>query len=197
MYKISDEIRNQVINLRKEGKTYQEIVEITGVGKGSVSNICKEAGLGQKFIELTPEKIQKAQELYDKLGNIKKVAKELGISFDRLRNVIVSKTITPKSSYENLKNRRKRIKEELLEYKGGKCQLCGYQKCSSALDFHHLNPEEKDFSLSTTSSYKNIDKMKQEVDKCILVCANCHREIHYKLSNPEYDSDILERIKSL
>jgi len=39
--------------------------------------------------------------------------------------------------------------------------------------------------------------MKQEVDKCILVCANCHREIHYKLSNPEYDSDILERIKSL
>lgn len=197
MNKINDEIRNQVIELRKEGKTYQEIMEITKIGKSSVSNICKEVGLGQKFIELTPEKIQEAQKLYDKLGNIKKVAKELGISFDRLRNVIVSKTITPKSSYENLKNRRKRIKEELLEYKGGKCQLCGYQKCSSALDFHHLNPEEKDFSLSTTSSYKNIDKMKQEVDKCILVCANCHREIHYKLSNPEYDSDILERIKNL
>lgn len=198
MYKISDEIRNQVINLRKEGKTYQEIVEITGVGKGSVSNICKKKnGLGQKIIELTPEKIQEAQELYNKLGNIKKVSKELGISFDRLRNVIISETITPKSSYENLKNRRKRIKEELLEYKGGKCQICGYQKCSSALEFHHLNPEEKDFSLSTTSSYKNIDKMKQEVDKCILVCANCHREIHYKLLNPEYDSDILEKIKEL
>jgi hypothetical protein len=43
--------------LRKEGKTYQEIVEITGIGKGSVSNICKENGLGQKVIELTPEKI--------------------------------------------------------------------------------------------------------------------------------------------
>lgn len=197
MYKISDEIKNQVINLRKEGKTYQEIVEITGIGKGSVSNICKENGLGQKIIELTPEKIQEAQELYNKLGNIKKVSKELRISFERLRNVIVSETITPKSSYENLKNRRKRIKEELLEYKGGKCQICGYQKCSSALEFHHLNPEEKDFSLSTTSSYKNIDKMKQEVDKCILVCANCHREIHHKLLNPEYNSDILEKIKKL
>ena len=168
MYKISDEIRNQVINLRKEGKTYQEIVEITGIGKGSISNICKENGLGQKIIELTPEKIKEAQELYDKIGNIKKVAKEIGISFDRLRNVIVSKTITPKSSYENLKTHRKKIKEE-----------------------------EKDFGISQNNTYRNIDKMKQEVDKCILVCANCHREIHYKLSNPEYDSDILERIKEL
>ena len=197
MYKISDEIRNQVINLRKEGKTYQEIVEITGVGKGSISNICKENGLGQKIIELTPEKIKEAQELYDKIGNIKKVAKEIGISFDRLRNVIVSKTITPKSSYENLKTHRKKIKEELIAYKGGECQLCHYNKCSASLDFHHLDPNEKDFGISQNNTYRNIDKMKQEVDKCILVCANCHREIHYKLSNPEYDSDILERIKEL
>ena len=197
MNKINDEIRNQVIELRKERKTYQEIMEITKIGKGSVSNICKEAGLGQKIVELTPEKIQEAQELYDKLGNIKKVAKELGISFDRLRNVIVSKTITPKSSYENLKTHRKKIKEELITYKGGECQLCHYNKCNASLDFHHLDPNEKDFGISQNNTYRNIDKMKQEVDKCILVCANCHREIHYKLSNPEYDSDILERIKEL
>jgi len=64
-------------------------------------------------------------------------------------------------------------------YKGGKCEICGYNKCLGALDFHHLNPNEKDFSISDSSKYHNLEEMKKEVDKCILVCANCHREIHY------------------
>ena len=179
MNKIPEEIRNQVIALRKEGKTYQEIVTITGVGKSSVSNICKSVGLGETFIELTPEKIQECQELYDKLGNIKKVAKQTGISYQRLRNVIQSKQITPKSSYEYLKKHRRRIKEELVAYKGGKCKRCGYNKCINALEFHHLNPNEKDFTISDSAKHYSLEDMKKEVDKCILVCSNCHREIHY------------------
>lgn len=59
---------------------------------------------------------------------------------------------------------------------GGKCQCCGYDKCMSALDFHHLDPTKKELTLS--SSIVSWEKTKQELEKCICVCANCHREIH-------------------
>lgn len=177
--KISEEIKQQVIQLKQLGKSYNQISEELGIGKSSVSNICKEAGLGQNIIELTPEKIKECQKLYDEIGNIKQVAKLVNISYNRLRNVIISRTITPKSSYENVKNHRHKVKKELVEYKGGKCEICGYDKCLGALDFHHIDPSQKDFAISTSNIYKNLDKLKEEVDKCILVCANCHRELHY------------------
>lgn len=179
MGKISNEIRAQVVELKKQGKTYNEIKEQLNIGKGTISDICKEAGLGKTYIELTPEKIDECQKLYDECGNIKKVAKETGISYQRLRNVIKSKTITPKDSYTYVKEHRRKVKEELIAYKGGKCEKCGYDKCIAALDFHHINPEEKDFAISNSNIYKNIEALKQEVDKCMLLCANCHRELHY------------------
>ena len=69
----------------------------------------------------------------------------------------------------------------MVEYKGGSCNLCGYSKCLNALDFHHLNPKEKDFSISNTN--RSFEKMKSEIDKCIMVCSNCHREIHAGMVN--------------
>ena len=71
---------------------------------------------------------------------------------------------------------RKEIKRRLIEYKGGKCQICGYNRCQDALDFHHLEPSQKDYNIS--GGTKSFNTLKSEVDKCILVCANCHREIH-------------------
>ncbi len=76
------------------------------------------------------------------------------------------------------KERNKRVKRECVEYKGGKCQLCGYSKCLSALDFHHTDDTTKDFSIAKKQGW-NFEKLKLELDKCILVCSNCHREIHY------------------
>lgn len=178
--RISDDVRNQVVELRKNGAKYDEIVEKLGIGKGTVSAICKEAGLTKVCIALTPEKIEECQKLYDEIGNIKLVAKQTGISYNRLREVIKSKTITPKSSYDCVKEHRRKIKEELVKYKGGKCEKCGYDKCIAALEFHHLNPLEKDFGIASSSVYKNLKALKLEVDKCMLVCANCHRELHYE-----------------
>lgn len=73
---------------------------------------------------------------------------------------------------------KKNFKQECINYKGGKCIICEYNKCNSALEFHHINPEEKDFHISDTTAHKLNNKIKLELDKCILVCANCHREIH-------------------
>ena len=86
-----------------------------------------------------------------------------------------------KCNYESLSKTRKNYKSILVKYKGGKCEICGYDKCIDAFDFHHINPEEKDFSISSSHN-NNIEKLKKEVDKCIMVCANCHREIHFKLN---------------
>lgn len=79
---------------------------------------------------------------------------------------------------EAVKRRRERSKQELITYKGGCCQICGYNKCESALEFHHINPEIKEFGIGENGLTRSISKNKNEVDKCILVCANCHREIH-------------------
>jgi hypothetical protein len=72
--------------------------------------------------------------------------------------------------------KRKRL---LLEYKGGKCEICGYNKCPKALHFHHRNPSEKLFELCTSGiRSKSWDLILKEADKCDLVCSNCHCEIH-------------------
>ena len=73
---------------------------------------------------------------------------------------------------------RRRNKIKLVEYKGGKCEICGYDKCIDALEFHHLDPNEKDFGIAGDT--RCLEKLKSEADKCILLCANCHREIHAK-----------------
>ena len=84
--------------------------------------------------------------------------------------------------HDNIRDIRHRYKLRLVEYKGGKCEICGYDKCVDALEFHHLNPNEKDFSL-TCGDTRSFEKLKSESDKCILVCANCHREIHAEERN--------------
>ena len=72
------------------------------------------------------------------------------------------------------------LKQKLVEYKGGKCERCGYNKCIGALEFHHLNPDEKDFTISSSHlGVKPIETFYKEVDKCILLCANCHAEEHW------------------
>lgn len=71
------------------------------------------------------------------------------------------------------------IKNICVDYKGGKCQLCGYSKCHRSLHFHHIDPSMKDFDISRFTDVPfSWHRLRQELDKCILVCANCHGEIH-------------------
>ena len=68
-------------------------------------------------------------------------------------------------------------KKEMIELLGGKCCRCGYSKCYEALEFHHKDPATKNFDWKKARGV-SYDKMVAEVNKCDLVCANCHREIH-------------------
>lgn len=73
--------------------------------------------------------------------------------------------------------RFRKNKLEAVAYKGGKCEICGYEKCVDALEFHHLSPDEKDPNFKRMRGWKK-ERREKELDKCILVCSNCHREIH-------------------
>jgi 5-methylcytosine-specific restriction endonuclease McrA len=74
--------------------------------------------------------------------------------------------------------RRKKVRDMALEYKGGSCQICGYTKSKRALSFHHIDPKKKDFGISTRGFTRSWEKTRNELDKCILLCMNCHMEIH-------------------
>lgn len=76
----------------------------------------------------------------------------------------------------NVIKRRQRIKNRALDYKGNACLICGYNRCVAALEFHHLNPEEKDFGIAAMYT-KNWENIRLELDKCVLLCSNCHREV--------------------
>lgn len=174
MVKYSDEI----IFLRKQNKTYKEICILLGCAMSTVSYHCKLHGLSKSNNKiLTKEEIKELQNLYDKIGSLKKVAKITGRAFQTVQKYVQKKSNRKKqTSSESVILWRKRVKLKLVEYKGGKCEICGYNKCIRALGFHHRNPAEKDFSISGKSL--SFDRLKIEVDKCILVCSNCHTEIH-------------------
>ena len=76
---------------------------------------------------------------------------------------------------------RKDRKDKLVQLMGGKCKLCKYDRCQRALDFHHVGEDhknDKSFGISSNGMLAAWETLLQEVKKCILVCSNCHREIH-------------------
>jgi hypothetical protein len=77
-----------------------------------------------------------------------------------------------------LSDQDRMLKQKLVECKGGRCVNCGYNKCIAALEFHHKDPSLKEFNINNKGTY-TYDKLLKEVDKCTLLCSNCHKELHY------------------
>lgn len=88
-----------------------------------------------------------------------------------------------KCRVENVTKKRQRNKLELIQQFGGKCEICGYDKCAYALHFHHLEPERKEFGISHAGHSRKYDFLLEEAKKCQLLCANCHAEMEAKKLN--------------
>jgi len=84
-----------------------------------------------------------------------------------------------KCSTEYRRNGRRRHKLKLIKLLGGKCMRCGYDKCPAALEFHHLDPSKKSFTIGDEKTHKSQKYIEKEIKKCILICANCHAEEHW------------------
>ena len=78
--------------------------------------------------------------------------------------------------------RRKKVRQMAVEYKGGSCEVCGYDRCIDALEFHHNDLSDKKFGISEKGYTRSWKEVMKELDKCIMMCANCHRELHAKLA---------------
>ena len=74
--------------------------------------------------------------------------------------------------------RQRKHKKIAVQYKGGSCLACGFSRYAGALDFHHLDPKRKDTGIAKLARSPLTDKVRQELDKCVLLCANCHRMVH-------------------
>jgi transposase-like protein len=78
---------------------------------------------------------------------------------------------------EHVAERRRRVKRQLIAEAGGACVLCGYERCAAALQFHHVDPATKSFALSREGVTRSLAKAREEAQKCVLLCANCHAEV--------------------
>jgi hypothetical protein len=129
-------MKDQIIKLRLEGKSYSEIQKLIGCSKGTIAYHC---GTGQK------------------------------------------------AKYAiNRSRARRQFKVKLKLDFGGKCKICKYDKCLDALDFHHISGD-KIGDVSDLTYQKGHKVAKKEAEKCILICANCHRELHSKEQNGQAD----------
>lgn len=180
--------KEDILTLRESGKSYSEIKKELGCSQATISYHCKNYNLQniglQKNIKIDDQIISEIKEYY-KTHTAKEVAIKFNISISSVKKYSNSKQLRysieerNKRQYQRIKTLRQKTKEKALEYKGKKCSICGYDKCSWALEFHHINPNEKEFTFSKYSNHA-WSKIQKELDKCILVCANCHKELHYK-----------------
>ena len=187
---ISRTLKERIIKLRTTGKTYRQIRDELGCGLGTVSYHCRKSGVSDynKYKSPSEKEIWSFQAMYDELGSVSKVSKETGWCRSTISKYIKQKA---KISAEDRKvrqvkaviNWRRRTKYKLVEYKGGKCENlhCGYDRCIEALEFHHLDPNEKDFGIG--GSTRSFEFLKKEVDKCVMLCSNCHKEVHAGVLN--------------
>ena len=95
----------------------------------------------------------------------------------------------------------KKRKKDLRSVFHSKCCLCGFNEVQEALDFHHVNPEEKKFGIGDASAVTTaLEKQLEEIRKCVLLCANCHRGVHsgeYKIPDnwkEYYDEEVAQKL---
>jgi len=82
----------------------------------------------------------------------------------------------PKCRAASVIRRRARIRARVIEEAGGCCAICGYCRHPAALQFHHVDPVSKEFTLCNGET-RSLERMRAEAAKCVLLCANCHAEV--------------------
>lgn len=169
--------RTEILNLYLSGCTYKEISEKFGCARSTIHYYCSHISR-RNFI--TQEQIDEINRLYGLGYQIFEIVKITKISKSSVQKYLIDKkSKIPDTRIDKRIKLNKYcadIKQQSVDYLGGKCVKCGYNKCNKALDFHHIDQNLKDFQIS--GGTKSFNLLKTELDKCILVCKNCHSEIH-------------------
>ena len=116
----------------------------------------------------------------------------------RFKMAATKRTYSARREYiiKAVRKRRKKIREMAVAYKGGKCERCSYDRVVEVLEFHHRDPSQKDFGISEKGYTRSWERVRREIDKCALLCANCHRELHVQLAALAGNSQVIKRVNS-
>jgi transposase len=90
---------------------------------------------------------------------------------------------------DRVSRRRQVIRRKLVDEAGGRCLICGYDRCQQALEFHHLDPSLKEFDLGRKGVSRSLARSRAGARKCVLLCANCHREVEAGIAAVPLDFD--------
>jgi|TARA_R110000824_G_scaffold156963_2_gene330350 predicted transcriptional regulator len=176
-------MKDDILKLRKSGLTYDEIVKKLGCSKSTISYHCNNNGLGSTVKKIGDDEIKKINEFYLNHTALETANNfNLGVAtitkYVNNKRIVLTEQERKAKNVNRVRKRRRVLKEKAIKYKGGNCEKCGYDKCNGALQFHHLDPKKKEFGISNHGVTRSWVKIKKELDKCIMVCANCHFEIH-------------------
>jgi transposase len=97
---------------------------------------------------------------------------------------------------EQVASHRRALKATLVEEAGGRCRLCGYDRCVAALEFHHLDPMQKRIGISAGGLGLSISVLRTETAKCVLLCSNCHAEVENGVSVIPEESEVSVTVQS-
>jgi DNA-binding CsgD family transcriptional regulator len=178
--------RLEIKKLVDDGMSLDDISKKLGITRSTISYHLKNLNYG-RMNKTSDGKIKQIEELYyHSKMTLKEISEKLEVSKTTIKKYIIPSRNNQLTDEERkCINKKKvvswrvKVKEKLVKYKGGCCEKCGYNKCINALEFHHTNPNQKEFAISGKSY--SFERLKSEVDKCMLVCSNCHKEIHEEI----------------
>jgi transposase len=164
--------RDELEMMVASGASIADMAEAVERSKGTVRHWLREYGLKTSAAKLREEN-----------RHLSAAAGEIVMRECRHHGLTEFKRRSP-SGYRCLKcrsdavtERRRRVKQILVREAGGACSICGYHRCIAALEFHHLDPGSKRFSLSHRGLARSIARARAEASRCVLLCANCHVEV--------------------
>jgi hypothetical protein len=128
------------------------------------------------------------------INKIEMICTKHGITIFKKRGIKRERFVCLKCDADRSKKYLRSLKEKSVEYKGGECEICGYNKCLRSLVFHHKDPLQKDFAIGESrpgvKKVRNWNLVKFELDKCQLLCHNCHNEVHDRIEKEKKEHPI-------
>jgi len=149
-------------NLVGEGKTLKELSEATGKGQTTVVYWMKKYDL----------KTSNAEKGHATTAFVCLCGED-----DEAKFYKSTPSMCKQCHGEYCVERYAKVKKKAVEYKGGSCENCGYDRHNGCLEFHHLDPTQKDPNFAYSRGWA-WERLAKELDKCVMLCANCHREVH-------------------
>ena len=165
--------RGELERLVDGGASIAQIADVVGRSKGTVRHWLREYGLRTQRSERRLEWGDRREEMLAAVIQCR--CPHHGVTDFGRRSESGYRCLKCRS--DAVTRRRRKVKRILVEEAGGGCVGCGYDRCIAALEFHHVDPAEKAFSLSHRGVARSLARARAEAEKCVLLCANCHAEV--------------------